>query len=90
MDAGDGETDKLQAGWDGQLHGGVGHCTGKWTERYAQEWVHRWADRRKDGWMDTGRRGGMDGQMDRYGWLTAQMYGWTHGPMGGQWGQASG
>lgn len=32
----------------------------------------------------------MDGQMDRYGWLTAQMYGWTHGPMGGQWGQASG
>ena len=45
---------------------------------------------RTDGWMDTGRRGGMDGQMDRYGWLTAQMYGWTHGPMGGRWGQASG
>ena len=51
MDAGDGEMDGLQAGWDGQLHGGVGHCAGKWTERYTQEWVRGWAER-KDGRVD--------------------------------------
>ena len=52
-------SDGLQAGWDGQPHGGVGRYTGKRTERCTQECVRGWADRRKHGWVDRGRRGGV-------------------------------